>query len=141
MVTPCAQYQPETLPPAAAKGIDQGQDGASMGREEAHQLVQADCRRAWCLLQGRPSSWCSPFPGSRRTRETRCSPWGGEEHQLVHAAAGELSVCCKAAPSSWCSTFPGSRRTRETRCSPWEGRAPARPPIRYLARNTSGGVR
>src|SRR5690606_9585307 len=77
MVTPCAQYQPETLPPAAAKGIDQGQDGASMGREEAHQLVQADCRRAWCLLQGRPSSWCSPFPGSRRTRETRCSPWGG----------------------------------------------------------------
>src|SRR5690554_7639657 len=77
MVTPCAQYQPETLPPAAAKGIDQGQDGASMGREEPHQLVQADCRRAQCLLQGRPSSWCSTFPGARRTRETRCSPWEG----------------------------------------------------------------
>src|SRR5690606_17977938 len=50
--------------------------GARPGREE-HQLVQADCRRAWSLLQGRPSSWWSPFPGSRRTRETRCSPWGG----------------------------------------------------------------
>src|SRR5690554_8085514 len=106
MVTPCAQYQPETLPPAAAKGIDQGQDGASMGREEAHQLVQADCRGAWCLLQGRPSSWCSTFPGARRTRETRCLPWG-EEHQLVHAAAGELSVCCKAAHRA------GARRSRE----------------------------
>src|SRR5690606_29412084 len=63
MVTPRAQYQPETLPPAAAKSIDQGQDGASMGREEPHQLVQADCRRAMRLLQGRPIELVLDVPG------------------------------------------------------------------------------
>src|SRR5690554_1162911 len=122
MVTPCAQYQPETLPPAAAKGIDQGQDGASMGREEAHQLVQADCRRAMRLLRGRPSSWCSTFPGARRTRETRCLPWGGGAPARPRGSR-RAQCLLQGRPSSWCSTFPGSRRTRETRCLPWGGRS------------------
>src|SRR5690606_20132634 len=87
MVTPCAQYQPETLPPAAAEGIDQGQDGASMGREEAHQLVQADCRRAMRLLRGRPSSWCWPFPGNTAVYERLGARPGRDEHQLVHPYA------------------------------------------------------
>src|SRR5690606_37190354 len=108
MVTPCAQYQPETLPPAAAKGIDQGQDGASMGREEAHPLVQADCRRAWCLLQGRPSSWCSTFPGARRTRETRCLPWGGRSTSSS-TRQPESSVSAARPPIELVLDVPGGQ--------------------------------
>src|SRR5690606_33561012 len=106
MVTPCAQYQPETLPPAAAKGIDQGQDGASMGREEAHQLVQADCRRAMRRLRGRPSSWCSTFPGARRTRETRCSPWEGRSTSSS-TRQPESSVSSARPPMELVLAVPG----------------------------------
>src|SRR5690606_17977936 len=50
--------------------------GARPGGEE-HQLVHAAAGELSVCCKAAPSSWCSTFPGARRTRETRCSPWEG----------------------------------------------------------------
>src|SRR5690606_17977937 len=106
--------------------------------------------RAQCLLQGRPSSWCSTFPGARRTRETWCSPWeggaparpGGLPEGLESAARPPIELVVAV---SGVQTYPrdsvlalGGRSTSSSTRQPESSVSAARPPHRAGARRSRG---